>query len=207
MLCNCPPVTASVEPAAIAPFPKPVIFLLDTSIPLPLIVIVVPFPLAGLVVKVTPVLVIATSVLPAVPSPPLCTVKPFVASPDMDVKLVTSDFKLTLYLLPSVPSPSTVVFVPSSSFDGAAPPPPAAALSILSFNALLNVNLYLRVTPFSVPFSVFSLLPVSTTMSSLSSTRVSLAFTIKLLNVTSFPSKSFSVKVFGVTVTLSPACT
>ena len=154
-------------------------------------------------------LVIATSVLPAVPSPPLCKVKPFVASPDMDVILVTSDFKLTLYLLPSVPSPSTVVFVPSSSFDGAAPPlpPPAAALSILSFNALLNVNLYLRVTPFSLPFSVFSLLPVSTTISSLSSTRVSLAFTIKLLNVTLFPSKSSSLKVFDVTVTLSPACT
>ena len=82
-------------------------------------------------------------------------------SPVIDVMPVNSGFMFTLYLLSSVPSPSTVVFVPASSLDGAAPPPPppAAALSILSFNSLLKVNLYLRVTPFSLPFSACSLLP------------------------------------------------
>ena len=145
----------------------------------------------------TPSLPIATAVVPP------CNVN---VSPVIDVTPVKSGFILTVYLLPSVPSPLTVVFVPLASLDGAAPPPPADALSSF-FKVSLNFNLYLRVTPFSVPFSGFSLLPLSTTISSLSSTRVSLAFTIKLLYVTSFPSKSFSVKVFCLTVTLSPACT
>ena len=128
-------------------------------------------------------------------------------SPVIDVMPVNSGFMFTLYLLSSVPSPSTVVFVPASSLDGAAPPPPPAAFLSSSFKESLNFNLYLRVTPFSSPFSAFSLSPLSTTISSLSSTRVSLAFTIKLLNVASFPLKSSALKVFVVTLTLLPACT
>ena len=116
--------------------------------PLLLIVTVVPAPVAGVVVKVTPVFVTATSVLPVVPSPPLFNLKPFAVAPDMDVILVTSDFKLTLYLFPSVPSPSTVVFVPSSNLDGADPPPPPADALSSFFKVSLNFNLYLRVTPF-----------------------------------------------------------
>ena len=115
---NWLPVTASVEFSDTSPSFRLVIFLPPTS---------------------TPLLLIATVVAPP------CNVN---VSPVIDVIPVKSDFILTLYLLPSVPSPLTVVFVPSASLDGAAPPPPPADALSSFFKVSLNFNLYLRVTPF-----------------------------------------------------------
>ena len=119
-LNNWLPLTASLESLEIAPSAKFVILVSPALIPVVLIVTVFTVPPADVLVKVAPPLAKANSVLPVVVSPPLDKVNPLVVLPVTDVILVNVGLTLKVYLLASVPSPETVVFVPFANFGALA---------------------------------------------------------------------------------------